>query len=119
VGHDRRGKALSCGSVEQVQAIVRVANRYKIPLFAISTGRTFAYGGPSANLSGSVTVDLKRMNRVLEVNEDRNCVLVEPGVSYFGLYRYIQERGLKVWIDCPDPGWGSPVGNSLDHGIGC
>jgi 4-cresol dehydrogenase (hydroxylating) len=43
---------------------------------------------------------------------------VEPGVSYFDLYRYIQEKGLKLWIDVPDPGWGSPIGNSLDRGGG-
>jgi len=104
--------------VEQVQGIVRIANRYKIPLFTISTGKNFAYGGPSPNLRGCVTLDLKRMNRILEVNEDRNFALVEPGVTYFDLYRYIQERDLKVWIDCPDPGWGSPVGNALDHGVG-
>ena len=69
-------------------------------------------------LSGSVVLDLKRMNRILEVNERNACALVEPGVSYFDLYRYIQERGLKLWIDCPDPGWGSVVGNALDHGAG-
>jgi FAD/FMN-containing dehydrogenase len=110
--------AVSPTTVEQVQAIVRAANRYKIPLFPISTGKNFAYGGPTANVSGSVIVDLKRMNRVIEVDEDRHFALVEPGVSYFDLYRYIQDRGLKVWVDCPDPGWGSPVGNALDHGIG-
>ena len=69
-------------------------------------------------LSGSVVLDLKRMNRILEVSEDNACALVEPGVSYFDLYRHIQERGLKLWIDCPDPGWGSLVGNALDHGAG-
>jgi FAD/FMN-containing dehydrogenase len=110
--------AVAPTSVDQVQAIVRVANDYKLPLYPISTGKNFAYGGPSPNLRGSVVVDLKRMDRVLEVNAERNFALVEPGVSYFDLYRYIQERGLKVWIDCPDPGWGSPVGNTLDRGIG-
>jgi 4-cresol dehydrogenase (hydroxylating) len=104
--------------VEQVQAIVRTANQYKIPLYAISTGKNFAYGGPSPNVRGSVTVDLKRMNRVLEVNDKRHYAVVEPGVSYIDLYRHIQDRGLKVWIDTPDPGWGSPIGNALDHGIG-
>ena len=104
--------------VEQVQAIVRTANSYNIPLFPISTGKNFGYGGPSPNVNGSVVVDLKRMNRVLEVDEARNFALVEPGVSYFDLYRHIQERGLKLWIDCPDPGWGSPVGNALERGIG-
>lgn len=105
-------------STEQVQEIMRTANRYKIPVFPISTGKNLGYGGSAPNLSGSVVLDLKRMNRILKVDEDRAFALVEPGVSYFDLYRYIQEKGLKLWIDCPDPGWGSPVGNSLDHGVG-
>ena len=110
--------AVGPNSVEQVQAVVRTANQFKIPLYAISTGKNFAYGGPAPNVRGSVTVDLKRMNRVLEVDDRRYFALVEPGVSYIDLYRYIQERGLKVWIDTPDPGWGSLIGNALDHGIG-
>ena len=69
-------------------------------------------------LSGSVVLDLKRMNRILEVDERNAYALVEPGVSYFDLYRHIEERGLKLWIDCPDPGWGSVIGNALDHGVG-
>ena len=58
------------------------------------------------------------MNRIIEVNEENAYALVEPGVSYFDLYRYIQERKLKLWVDCPDPGWGSLVGNALDRGSG-
>ncbi|MBT3709764.1 MAG: FAD-binding oxidoreductase [Gammaproteobacteria bacterium] len=110
--------AVGPDSVEQVQDIVRIANQFKIPLYSISTGKNFAYGGPSPNVRGSLTVDLKRMDKVLEVDERRNFAVVEPGVSYIDLYNYIQERGLNVWIDTPDPGWGSPIGNSLDHGIG-
>ena len=106
-------------TVEQVQAIVRIANAHRIPLYyPIATGKNLGYGGSAPNLSGSVVVDLKRMNRILEVDDRRGFALVEPGVSYFDLYRHIEERGLKVWIDCPDPGWGSPVGNALDHGVG-
>jgi (+)-pinoresinol hydroxylase len=97
---------------------VRVANRYKIPLYAISTGKNFAYGGPAPNLRGSVTVDLKRMNRILEVDDRRHCALVEPGVSYMDLYRHIEERGLKVMIDTADVGWGGLMGNALDRGLG-
>ncbi len=58
------------------------------------------------------------MNRVLEVSEQNAFALVEPGVSYFDLYRHIREKRLKLWIDCPEPGWGSPVGNALDRGAG-
>jgi hypothetical protein len=58
------------------------------------------------------------MNRILDVDERNAYALVEPGVSYFDLYRYIRERNLRLWIDCPEPGWGSLIGNALDHGVG-
>lgn len=110
--------AMAPDSVEQVQAIMRVANQFRIPIYPVSTGRNLGYGGSAPVLSGSVVLDLKRMNRILEVNERNACALVEPGVSYFDLYRYIQEHGYKLWIDVPAPGWGSLIGNALDHGAG-
>lgn len=110
--------AIAPEGVEQVQKVVRIANTYKIPLWTISTGRNLAYGATSPALSGSVILDLKRMNRIVEVSDKNHYALVEPGVSYFDLYQYIQEHKLKVWIDPPDPGWGSPVGNSLERGGG-
>ncbi len=110
--------AVAPDTVEQVQAVVRIANKYKLPIYPISTGKNLTYGGSAPTYSGSVVVDLKRMNRILKVDEKRAFALVEPGVSYFDLYRYVQDHKLKVWIDCPDPGWGSPIGNALDHGVG-
>ena len=59
------------------------------------------------------------MNRILEVNEEFGYALVEPGVSFFDLYNTPEERGPKaVALDVPDPGWGSVVGNALEHGVG-
>ena len=110
--------AVAPDGVEQVQKVVKIANTYKIPIYPISTGKNLGYGGSAPNLSGSLVLDLKRMNRILDVNPRNHSALVEPGVSYFDLYRYIQEKGYKLWIDVPDPGWGSPIGNSLDHGGG-
>ena len=105
-------------SVEEVQAVVKIARQYKLPLHPVSTGKNLTYGGAAPNLSGAVIVDLKKMNRILAVDDKRNFCLVEPGVTYFDLYRYIQEKGLKVWLDVPDTGWGSLVGNALDRGVG-
>ena len=110
--------AVAPDGVEQVQKVVTIANSFKIPIYPVSTGKNLGYGGSAPVLSGSVVLDLKRMNRILEVDEKNAYALVEPGVSYFDLYRYIQEKGLKLWIDVPDPGWGSPIGNSLDRGGG-
>jgi 4-cresol dehydrogenase (hydroxylating) len=110
--------AVAPATLEQVQAVVRAANEQRIPLYPISTGRNLAYGGAAPVYSGSVVLDLKRMNRVLEVNERNAYALVEPGVSYFDLYEHIQRAKLDVWIDPPDPGWGSLIGNALDGGGG-
>ncbi|PZU10986.1 FAD-binding oxidoreductase [Sphingomonas sp.] len=103
---------------EQVQAIVRTANRYRIPIYPVSTGKNLGYGGSAPNLSGSVVLDLKRMRKIVEVNDKRHFAIVEPGVSYFDLHHHIRANKLRSWIDCPDPGWGSLVGNALDHGVG-
>ena len=110
--------AVAPHSVEEVQAVVKIANAFKVPIYPISTGKNLGYGGSAPALTGSVVLDLKRMNRILEIDERNAFVVVEPGVSYFDLYRYIQEKGLKVWIDCPDPGWGSLIGNAVDRGGG-
>jgi FAD/FMN-containing dehydrogenase len=110
--------AVAAETVEQVQSVVRIANRFRLPLYPISTGKNLTYGGSAPAYSGSVVLDLKRMNRILEVSEQNAFALVEPGVSYFDLYRHIREQKLKLWVDVPDPGWGSPLGNSLDHGAG-
>ena len=110
--------AVAPASTEEVQQIVRIANRHGVPLYPISNGRNLGYGGSAPTYSGCVVLDLKRMNRILEVNEENAYALVEPGVSYFDLYRYFQEKKLKLWVDCPDPGWGSVVGNALDRGSG-
>src|SRR5690606_22493620 len=110
--------AVAPSTVEEVQAVVRAANARGIPLYPISTGRNLGYGGAAPVYSGSVVLDLKRMNRILEVSEGNASCLVEPGVSYFDMYRHLQEAGSKLWLAVPDPGWGSMVGNALDSGGG-
>jgi 4-cresol dehydrogenase (hydroxylating) len=110
--------AVAPNSVEEVQAVVRLCNERGIPLYPISTGRNLGYGGPAPVYSGSVVLDLNRMNRILEVNEGNASCLVEPGVSYFDMYKHLQATGSKLWLDVPDPGWGSMIGNALDSGGG-
>ncbi|KAI1268377.1 vanillyl alcohol oxidase [Xylariaceae sp. FL1019] len=50
--------------------------------------------------------------------EDYTC-LVEPGVSFFALYEAIKAKGYDhLWIDPPDVGGGSIIGNTVDRGVG-
>lgn len=109
------------GSVEDVKIIVKWANKHLIPIFPISIGRNLGYGGSAPRVRGSVTIDLgRRMNHILDINADDFTCLVEPGVTFYALHEEIQRRGLgdKMWIDTPDLGGGSVVGNTLDRGVG-
>ncbi|CAK7210032.1 hypothetical protein SBRCBS47491_000633 [Sporothrix bragantina] len=105
-------------TVEHIQGVLRVCNAHGVPLWTVSRGRNLGYGGPTARVKGSVIIDLQRMNRVLEVNDHFAYYTVEPGVTFFELYRAIQEQKKNVWMSCPALGWGSVVGNALDRGWG-
>ncbi|KAI3337199.1 vanillyl alcohol oxidase [Xylariaceae sp. AK1471] len=108
------------GTTKEVQQIVRWANKYRIPVFPISMGRNFGYGGAAPRVRGSVLIDLgRRMNKILDINPDDYTCLVEPGVSFFALHEEVKKRGYDhLWIDPPDVGGGSVLGNAIDRGVG-
>jgi 4-cresol dehydrogenase (hydroxylating) flavoprotein subunit len=111
------GAVLMPSSVE-VQAILRIANELRIPLWTSSQGRNNGYGGSAPRVAGTVVLSLRRMNKVLAVDEQSAYALVEPGVRFFDLYDHLRAVGSKLWMSVPDLGWGSVVGNTLDHGMG-
>ncbi len=101
----------------QIQEILRVATEAGIPVWTHSQGRNNAYGGTSARVTGSISISLRRMNRVLEIDEELAFAVVEPGVRWIDLDEELRRRGSRLQVSCPDIGWGSVIGNSLDNGI--
>jgi FAD/FMN-containing dehydrogenase len=106
------------GSVEEVQEVLRIANRFGVPLWTFGQGRNNAYGGSAPRVKGSILLSLREMNRVLEVNEELAYALIEPGVSFFDLYEHLRAGGHRLWPSIPDLGWGSVIGNTLEYGRG-
>ncbi|KAJ5654895.1 hypothetical protein N7490_001898 [Penicillium lividum] len=115
--HESSG-AVRPSSVQEVQEIVKLANVHKVSLWTVSRGKNLGYGGSSPVVQGCVVLDLHRMNKIVEVNEEYGYAIVEPGVSFFDLYEEIQRRGLKLWPSVPAIGWGSVLGNTMDRGFG-
>jgi 4-cresol dehydrogenase (hydroxylating) len=97
--------ALFPASVEEIQAVLRIANEQRIPLWTVSQGRNNAYGGAAPRLPGAVLLHLRRMNRVLEIDEDNAYAVVEPGVRFFDLYEAIRAGGHRLTMSVPDLGW--------------
>jgi 4-cresol dehydrogenase (hydroxylating) len=113
----RPSAAIAPASAEEVRAVVRIANQYKVPLWPISRGKNFGYGGSAPVMKGAVVLDLSRMKKI-EVDAENGTVLVEPGVGFFDLYDYLQERKIPLWLSVPGNSWGSVAGNALDRGVG-
>ena len=111
--------ALAPGSVEEVQAIVRLANEYRTPLWPTSRGKNLGLRRQCAAHAGH---DRARP-RPDEPHPRRRCrrsgyCVLEPGVGFFDLYEHLQREKLPLWMSVPGNAWGSVIGNALDHGIG-
>jgi 4-cresol dehydrogenase (hydroxylating) len=104
-------------SVEDVQAIVRLANQHRIPVWPVSRGKNNGYGGAAPQLPGSLMLSFRNMNRVLEINEELGYAIVEPGVSWFDLHDAIEAGGHRLAASVVDIGWGGVVSNTLEHGL--
>ncbi|OAL19675.1 hypothetical protein AYO22_09547 [Fonsecaea multimorphosa] len=105
--------AVCPSSMDELRAILKVANKFSIPLWTFSRGKNLGYGGPAPRLNGSVALDLHRMNKIIEVNDKFSYAVVEPGVTFTDLYLYCVEHKLRVWPSVPSLGWGSVVGNHI------
>ena len=109
--------AIAPADVAQVQQVLKVANQYRIPLWPISRGKNFGYGGAAPRMAGTVMLDMGRMNRILEVNEQFGYCIVEPGVGFFDLHDHVQKNGINLQLGIPGNGWGSVIGNALERGF--
>lgn len=103
-------------TTEDVQAIVRLANEYRIPLWPIARGKNNGYGGAAPWVRGAVMVSFKDMTKV-EINEELGYAMVEPGVSWFDLHDAIEAGGHNLAASIVDIGWGGVVSNTLEHGL--
>ncbi len=110
--------AVAPATVEEVQAVVRLANRHKTPLWPVSRGKNLGYGTAAPRVAGSIILDLGRMQRIHELDTDLGYCVVEPGVGFMDLYEHIQREQAPLMMSVPGNGWGSVLGNALDHGIG-
>ena len=84
------------GGTVEVQSIVRLCNRLGLQFKASSTGWG-GYGDPGG--PGCVKLDLRRMNRILEINEENMYALVEPYVITAQLQGELMKKGLHCNIN--------------------
>jgi hypothetical protein len=98
--------AIMPSSAEEVQEIVKIANKYKIPIVPWVSGINF--GSIATPRKGGIVVDLRRLNRIIEVNEDDMYAVVEGGITWADLQGYLEKNhpNLRAGLTWSPPGTG-------------
>jgi glycolate oxidase len=78
--------------VEEVAAILRLANRERVPVTPRGAGSGLSCG--AVPLFGGILLSLERMDRILEVDRENMTVTVEPGVVTNEINEAVREFGL-------------------------
>lgn len=86
------------GSTEEVQAIVALCHRERIPFVARGAGTGLS--GGALPVTNGIVISLARMNRILEVDLPNARVVVEPGVVNLNVTGRVSEHG---FLYAPDP----------------
>lgn len=103
------------GSVEELQAVLRIASTAGVPVIPRGGGMSYtdAYLPEQAD---SVMVDMRRLNRIVEINAEARYVVVEAGVTWNELNDALAEHGLRTPYWGPLSGLRATVGGTLSQG---
>ncbi len=99
---------------EHVQAIVRLANQFIVPLTPVSSG-TPRFNGDAVPCQGGVVVDFSKMKRVLKIDPVNRYAMFEPGVTYGELVPELHKQGLRLDMPLLPPASKSVLASRLER----
>ena len=109
--------AVSPRTTEEIQKIMELANQEKIPVVPLGGGLSLA--GLAVPFKGGILLDLKRMDTIIEVNEQARYALLECGVSQGQLTSYLTRNHPGLTHSEPGaPPTATIAGNAAIHGQG-
>ena len=110
---------LEPGNRQEVQECVRIANRFLIPLYPVSTGLNWGYGSTVPVTSGCVILSLRRLDQITEYSDKLGYATIEPGVTQRQLSDFLATQGNLFWMDATGASEScSIIGNTIERGFG-
>jgi len=100
-------------TTEEVVGIVKLANEQKIPILARGAGTGFM-GAAVAVKKGSILLDMRKMDRILEINDNDRKVVVQPGINLNRLDDQLIPYDMIVGHD-PGSGPSSTIGGGMSQ----
>lgn len=117
-GHAATGRPIAvvhAETVEQVQAVMRIASETRTPVVVRGAGTGLA-GAANAG-DGEIVLSTRRMTAIREVRADDLLAVVEPGILNADLNAALAEHGLW-WAPDPASRAISTVGGNIATGAG-
>jgi FAD/FMN-containing dehydrogenase len=102
------------GSTSDLAEAVRTVTQAGRSVIARGAGMSYT-GGYLPTEPGSVIVDMRRMNRILEINEADMTVSVEAGATWADLRAALSAKGLRTPFWGPLSGLAATIGGSLSQ----
>jgi D-lactate dehydrogenase (cytochrome) len=96
------------GSAAEVAAVLQLATAHATPVTAWGAGTGLE--GNAIPAQGGLTLDLRRLNRIVDVHAEDFQVTVQPGVLYKDMNRELARYGLFF---APDPGANASIGGMI------
>ncbi|MCJ7700777.1 MAG: FAD-binding oxidoreductase [Anaerolineales bacterium] len=82
------------GTVDEVSAIVKLANIYRLPVIPFGGG-SGSQGGIMP-VYGGITVDLKRLDKVIKIDEISQTVTAQAGINGYRLEQALNQQGFTL-----------------------
>jgi len=86
-------------TTDEVSKIMKYANENVIPVVARGSGTGLV--GASVPIFGGIMINMSRMNKIIELDEENLMLTLEPGVLLMEISKYVEEFDLFY---PPDPG---------------
>ncbi len=107
---------------QEISEILKIAYEEDIPVIPRGGGDG-EFGGAKPIGDGGIVLDLKRMNHIINLDENNLVVTVETGISWGKLNEYLCHYGLYTGCMGPGSGMTASVGGGISHqsvgGGGC
>lgn len=104
------------GTTEEVAAVLRLANEARVPIVPRAGGSGLS--GGAVPVHGGIVVSVKRLDRILEIDEENLVAVVEPGVITEMLQNAVEAKGLFYPPDPASKSWCNLGGNVAENAGG-
>ena len=99
---------------KEISEILKIANEENIPIVPRGGG-CCEWGGSIVENDTGIILDMKRMNNVVNLDQDNLVVTVEAGIAWGTLNSYLSQFGLYTGCLGPGSGMTASVGGGISH----